>query len=208
MQSLKKAPLTPVCHEPGTTDSRHAPLGSQASRRRYLRCPAAERRGPNHAFAVDGALPSLLKKHPCKVGGVHPGKGGQVFEIAGRVCEKHTGPMKGVGTMPWLQDSCKHSPSWPSCCLRFLQNWRWQATWENGFGLHLTVTRIPESQEEQQRKRACGSREGQGFIRRVLCEHPVQLMGAGPGNPHIQISDGTVGWYPSQGLPRVPRFPA
>lgn len=116
-----------------------------APRRHYLRCPAAERRGPNHACALGRTLPSLLKKHPCKVRGYILEKGGQVFEIVGRGCEKHPGPMKGVRTMPWLQDSCKHCPSWPSCCLRFLQNWRWQATWENGFGFHLTVTRIPRA---------------------------------------------------------------
>lgn len=184
-----------------------AGMPHSAPRRRYLELPCCREERSKPRLCLGRALPSLLKKHPCKVRGVHPGKGGQVFEIAGRVCEKRPGPMKGVGTMPWLQDSSKHSPSWPSCCLRFLQNWRWQATWENGFGFHLTVTRIPEPQEEQQRKRACGSRECQGFIRRVLCEHPVQLVGAGPGNP-VQISDGTVGWHLSQGLPRMPRFSA
>lgn len=51
---------------------------------------------------MDWALPSPLKKHPW---GCILEKGSQVFEILGRVCEKHPVPVKDVQMVPWLKYS-------------------------------------------------------------------------------------------------------
>lgn len=205
MQSLNKAPLTPACHEPGTTDSRHAPLCSQAS---LFEVPCCREERSKLCLCLGRGSPITVEESPLQSpGGASWKREARSLRLQGG-CEKHPGPMKGIQTVPWLQDSCKHSPSWPSCCLRFLQNWGWQATWENGFGFHLTVTRIPRAPGRTAKEKGMRVQGVPGPLStRVLCEHPVQMVGAGPGNPHIQISDGTVGWHFSQGLLQVPMFP-